>query len=148
MRASRRSGSCPTGASSACSPRRSGDGGTSSRLPPPRATREILKSRKVALVRCLAFLFSLVALGAVAEPVADYGQEKARIFVLREREPKRYAAELDALLARYGAQLSPGTAEREYLELGTFARFRLGEPDRAIIAFQAARRAQRDRALD
>ena len=99
-------------------------------------------------MRCLAFLWALVALGAVAEPVADYGQEKARIFALREREPKRYAAELDALLARYGAQLSPGTAEREYLELGTFARFRLGEPDRAIAAFEAARRAQRERTLD
>jgi hypothetical protein len=95
-------------------------------------------------MRCLAFLLAFVALNAAA----GYAEEKSRIAPLRDREPQRYATELDALLARYAADLAPGTAEREYLELGALVRFRLRDPDRAIAAFEAARRAQRERTLD
>lgn len=95
-------------------------------------------------MRCLAFLLAFVALGAAA----DYGAEKSRIASLRDREPERYATELDALLTRYASGLAAGTAEREYLELGALLRFKLREPDRAIAAFAAARRAQRERTLD
>ena len=77
-----------------------------------------------------------------------FGEEKSRIGRLRESEPKRYAAELRALLARYETRLPPGMAQRDYLELGGFLRFGLRDPDAAIAAFEGARRLDPDRTVD
>lgn len=70
----------------------------------------------------------------------QFGQEKSRIAALRTSDAKRYAAEQRGLLARYAQRLPAATLEREYMELGALLRFRLGQPDEAIAAFEAARR--------
>jgi hypothetical protein len=66
----------------------------------------------------------------------EFGGEKSRIAASRKTDPKRYAAEMRALLERQGAR-NPDLW-REYLELAAFVRFELRQPDEAIATYQRA----------
>lgn len=74
------------------------------------------------------------------QAMREFGREKGRLAALRASDPKRYAAELRPLLARFEPRLPRERAEREYFELGALLRFRAGRPDEARAAFEAARR--------
>ena len=89
----------------------------------------------------------------------DFAREKGRLNQIRKAEPKRYAAEMGAVLERWEAQIgkfsdipaSGGAKQqlaREYLLLGMFQRFELKQPDEAIATFQKARRVLPNEAFD
>lgn len=73
------------------------------------------------------------------------GEEKRRIAALRTTDPRRYAAEMRALLEK--APPGPALAQ-DYLSLAAFQRFTLRQPDDAIASYQAASRLREPGSLD
>lgn len=75
---------------------------------------------------------------------AEFGREKSALEPLRRTEPRRYAAEMRAILDRQDAQGARSPEFwREYLLLAAFVRFELRQPDEAIATYQRAEQLQK-----
>lgn len=73
------------------------------------------------------------------------GDEKRRIAALRATDPRRYAAEMRALLDKAAPSRALG---QDYLALASYQRFTLRQPDDAIASYQAASRLREPGSLD
>jgi hypothetical protein len=80
-----------------------------------------------------------------AEKERGHAEQKGRIAALRATDPKRYAAEMRALLEK--AAPSPALAQ-DYLALAAFQRFTLRQPDDAVASYAAASRLRQAGSLD
>ena len=112
------------------------------RSPLPRERVAALQTR---LDSALADTARFVAERERAEHDRRHADEKGRIAALRATEPRRYAAEMRALLEK----AAPGPAlAQDYLSLGAFQRFTLRQPDDAIASYAAASRLREPGSLD
>ena len=81
----------------------------------------------------------------------EYAREKGRLGQLRVSDPKRYAADMVAVLERWERELAkfsdvPASAgarqqlAQEYAQVASTLRFDLRQPDQAVAAYEKARR--------
>ena len=120
------------------------------RIPPQRApAQQKLDSALADPAQALAKREERERQAAASQVQAELYRERNRIFALRAAEPARYATEMRAFLDRQDAQ-GPRAAElaREYLQLGSFIRFELRQPDAALAAYQRAEQSLKAQELN
>lgn len=108
-------------------------------------SREQVAPLESRLDTALADTGRFVAERERAEKERGHAQEKGRIAALRTTDPKRYAAEMRALLEK--AAPVPALAQ-DHLSLAAFQRFTLRQPDDAIASYAAASRLRQPGSLD